>query len=135
MIEGKCDNMSETYGLSRTEYEIMELLWQANKPLLFREIFEYFNERHNKNWKKQTLNTYLLSLRKMGMIKVSEQHPGYEYHPVYTKHEYVHLWTQDFVKRFFDGSISAFMAAFTGNKKVAKEDADELKKWLHDSNS
>lgn len=30
--------MNKTYGLTNTESQIMELLWQAEKPMTFREI-------------------------------------------------------------------------------------------------
>lgn len=37
MKKGKA-HMNKTYGLTNTEMQIMELLWQAEKPMTFREI-------------------------------------------------------------------------------------------------
>ena len=59
--------MERNYGLTNTEMEIMELLWSVKEPLPFRELIRYANEEWNKNWKKQTLNTYLNHLQKMGI--------------------------------------------------------------------
>ena len=43
------------FGLSETEYEIMEFMWQSDHKLTYKEILDYFNTEKNKNWKKQTL--------------------------------------------------------------------------------
>lgn len=42
--------MEKRYGLSPTEYEIMEFLWDTDKKLAFREILVYFNTVKNRNW-------------------------------------------------------------------------------------
>ena len=36
--------MDKNFGLSHTEKEIMELLWQSEEPLSFREILDHANE-------------------------------------------------------------------------------------------
>ena len=124
--------MQETYGLSRTEFDIMEFLWRSPKALTFGEILNYFNENCGKNWKKQTLNTYLSSLKKLGLIEMGEHTTGYGYYPVCSKNNFIHQWTKKFVKNFFDGSLSKFIAAFTGNEKITQDEAADLKKMLDD---
>jgi len=57
--------------LSESEKEIMEVLVQVGKPITSRELLEYFN-RHGKNWKKQTLNTFLIRMREKGKLSVSK---------------------------------------------------------------
>ena len=44
--------------LSKTEYEIMEYFWEMGDKYTFGELMKYFNENLDKNWKKQTLNTF-----------------------------------------------------------------------------
>ena len=44
--------MNKNFGLSYTEKEIMELLWQSGEPLSFREILDYANDTWKKNWEK-----------------------------------------------------------------------------------
>ena len=45
--------MNKTYGLTNTESQIMELLWQAKEPMTFREIMTVALN----DWKK-TLTYY-----------------------------------------------------------------------------
>ena len=47
--------------LSKTEYRIMEYFWSTGGKYTFGELMKYFNEEEDKNWKKQTLNTFLRS--------------------------------------------------------------------------
>ena len=57
--------MNTKYGLTTTEWQIMELMWSTDVPMTFREIMEVATTEWNKTWKVQTLNTFLLGLKKM----------------------------------------------------------------------
>lgn len=62
--------------LSKTEYEIMEYFWEMGDKYTFGELMKYFNENLDKNWKKQTLNTFLSRLIEKGLLKKKkEQRP------------------------------------------------------------
>ena len=54
--------LKDYYSLSDTEKKIMELLWQLEEPLSLRETMDYLNEKLNKDWKQQTIGTYLSHL-------------------------------------------------------------------------
>ena len=60
--------MKKNYGLTKTEEQIMELLWAAEAPMTFREIMDIATSEWGKAWKTQTLNTFLLGLQKMELI-------------------------------------------------------------------
>ena len=53
------------FGLTSTEAEIMEMFWKQNAPLSFKEIMDYVVTFLKKDWKSQTLNTYLSNLKKI----------------------------------------------------------------------
>ena len=110
--------------------ELMELFWDTKQPYTFRELLQYSNEVLGKNWKKQTLSTYLTNLQKMGLLDVSAKGKNNVYQASGTKDEYIHQWTEKLVRTAFDSSISKLVAAFTGGKKLSKEEADEIKKLM-----
>lgn len=60
--------MKQNFGLTKTEEQIMELLWEAEDPMTFKEIMEVAETKWNKSWKVQTLNTFLLGLQKMDLV-------------------------------------------------------------------
>ena len=55
--------------LSQTEHEIMEFFWDAQKEYDFKELMQHFNEEGGKEWKKQTLNTFLSRLLDKGLLE------------------------------------------------------------------
>ena len=57
------------YELSRTEEQIMELLWENNRPMKTGEIMDYFTQNKGKDWKRQTLNTLLIRLEDKEVIE------------------------------------------------------------------
>ena len=109
----------------------MEIFWEAEDALTFKEIMTLANEKLNKNWKKQTVNTYLANLQKAGLLHADKRCArAYSYSPAYTKEEYTQLCVRGLVQESFDNSIFNFVSAFTGGKKLSKEDADELRKLI-----
>ena len=44
--------MEKKFGLSETEYELMEFFWASDRKLSFREILNYFNEVKKKDWEE-----------------------------------------------------------------------------------
>lgn len=122
--------MGKNFGLSDTEMQLMELFWKSENPLSFKEILDYCNECLKKNWKKQTLNTYLSNLAKAGLLSVGNDSRYYSYSALCTKEGLKENWTKSLVREHFDNSIGRFVAAFTGGKKLTAEEKEELKKLL-----
>lgn len=67
--------------LSDTELMIMEYLWAQNTPKTFSEIKAFFEATTSKNWKKQTLSTFLLRLVKKGVLYANHQEAKVTYYP------------------------------------------------------
>ena len=122
--------MKKNYGVTNTEMQIMELLWQADGPVTFREIMDISATEWGKSWKVQTLSTYLITLQKMGLVDSERSGCSNAYQAVCSKEEHIHNWTRKLVETCFDNSFSRFALAFVGNGKLSKEDAEELKKLL-----
>lgn len=122
--------MKTFFGLTNTEVEIMEIFWKASGPLSFREILEHVNTVLKKDWKKQTLNTYLSSLHKAGLIRIERSNYFYSYTAACTKDEYIQRWTQKLVEDSYGNSICNLVAAFTGGGRLTEEEAERLRKLI-----
>ncbi|WP_251387111.1 BlaI/MecI/CopY family transcriptional regulator [Mediterraneibacter agrestimuris] len=122
--------MKKKYDLTNTEMEIMDFLWIQEKDVSFKEILTYANEKLHKDWKRQTLSTYLKNLQMAGLVKAIDSKKNYSYYAACTKEEHIHKWTKDLVKKSYGNSIERFMVAFSGGKKLDKEVADQLRKLL-----
>lgn len=124
--------MDKKYGLSPTEYEMMEFIWVADHKLSFKEIFQYFNEVKLKNWKKQTVSTYLKMLQDGGHLLADSNGTRYQYYPAHSRQAHINAWMRGIYADSFDNSIGKVLAAFTGEKKLSKKDADELRNYLEE---
>lgn len=127
--------MERKYGLSQTEYEIMELFWSVEGALSFKEVLQYFNEVKGKDWKKQTVSSFLKILQDKNMIEADTSRARYKYYAVHTKEEHVHLWIRQLIEDSFENSVGKFLVAFSGGEKLSEKDVQELKEYLkmHDS--
>ena len=123
--------MPQKYGLSEAEYQLMELIWEAGHALSFGEIEAYLAEHTDKNWKKQTLHTYLTRLIKKGALRMTGNGRKHVYEPAMSKAEYVSYWTHSFLDESFGGSLGNFVSALTGNAgKLSQKDIEELRRYL-----
>ena len=122
--------MKKNYGLTKTEEQIMELLWAAKAPMTFREIMDIATTEWNKTWKVQTLNTFLLGLQKMELVGAQKGTSCNYYYALCTKDQHIHNWTKKMVSECYGNSLGIFVAAFIGDGKLTREEAEELKKLL-----
>ena len=74
--------------LSKTEYRIMEYFWSTGGKYTFGELMKYFNEEEDKNWKKQTLNTFLSRLIDKGLLERKKEETKAYYGAALTKAEF-----------------------------------------------
>ena len=118
------------FDVSETEREILEYLWENPQGVLSREMLEYFNEVKKKEWKKQTLNTFLLRLAEKGLIEGKAQGAKKIYQAVYDTKEYEAKKAESILENNYGGSVRNFVMALTGGEKIDKAMADDLRKML-----
>lgn len=108
---------------------IMEYLWSQNTPKTFSEIKAFFEATTNKNWKKQTLSTFLLRLVKKEALYANHQEAKVTYYPALSSEEYYQQYTSQIIQTSFM-VLNFFYPALTGNKKLSASDKEELMDFL-----
>lgn len=109
----------EDLKLGESEYRFMTIIWDA-EPLSSRQLVELALAQLG--WKKSTTYTVLKKLTERGFARnedslVTSLIPR-EAVQTYESHR--------IVERTFGGSLPHFLAAFMGERKLTKEEADEL---------
>ncbi|WP_367566656.1 BlaI/MecI/CopY family transcriptional regulator [Lacrimispora sp.] len=123
--------MHRFYDLTKTEEAVMDIFWELDEPATFKEIMDLINLKLDKEWKKQTVGTYLAKFQESGLIMANKRSMrAYLYTPACTKEEYKQMCVKRLIEEDFHNSIGEFVAAFTGGKKLSSRDAEELKKFL-----
>lgn len=128
-MEGK-NLMKKNYGLTNTELQIMELLWTAQEPMSFREIMDVAVNDWKKTWKVQTLNTFLLGLQKMNLVRTEKGASCNLYYAFCSKEQHIHNWTKRLVEEYYENSLSRFVTVFLGDEKLSEEEAEMIRKLL-----
>lgn len=118
--------------MSQSESLIMDYLWKNDGGKGFSEIMEYLNGELHKNWKKQTINTFIRHLIDKGLISADTSQKSRRYSAALTPAEYARGKADKILADFYDGSVEVFLSALTGGKKLSRELVDELDKMMKD---
>lgn len=116
--------------ISETELQILKYLWSQSNPKTFSEIMEYFNSCEKKEWKKQTLNTFLLRLTKKGYLITDKSAGRALYRPSISSERYYQQYANQILDKSFGSSLFSFVSAFTGNRTLSKDEKEELLEYL-----
>lgn len=113
--------------MSQSESLIMDFLWKNDGGKGFSEIMEYLNGELHKNWKKQTINTFIRHLIDKGLITADASQKSRRYSAALTPVQYARGKANKVLADYYDGSIEVFLSALTGGKQLSKKLADELR--------
>ncbi len=114
------------------ELEILETLWEKDEPIIFGELLEAFHTRTKKDWKKQTMNTFLFKMQQKKLVEAVGGGRFKKYKPLITKEQYTIEVSKDFLDKNYEGSVSKMLSALNGGEKLDKKEVDALKKLLEE---
>lgn len=119
-------NKEIIYEMTQSESLIMHFLWREGAKS-FVEIMTFLNEEEGKEWKKQTVNTFIKRLSDKGLITADETGKNRVYHAAVTDAEYEKGKAEKLLHDFYGGSVYSFLSALTGGKGIDKKVADDLR--------
>ncbi len=110
----------ETPKIYESEYRFCLILWK-HEPVKSTELVKLCEEELG--WKKATTYTVIKRLSERGVVKSENAVVT----SLVSKQEAQVAEIDDLVERTFEGSLPAFIAAFSKSKKLSKEEIDEIK--------
>lgn len=123
-------NYLKMISMTDGELVIMEILWEWKKPMFLGELLECVNKKIPKNWKKQTMNTFLFRMQQKKLVKVIDGGRYKKYEPLITKEEYMAEASRAFLNKNCEGSVAKMLTALSGGEKLDKKEIEELKMML-----
>ncbi|MBQ8519638.1 MAG: BlaI/MecI/CopY family transcriptional regulator [Agathobacter sp.] len=111
------------YRLGLVEAQFADIVWE-NEPLSSRELVELCLDKLE--WKKSTTYTVL---KKFCDREIFQNQNG-TVTSLLSKKEFYALQSEQVVEESFDGSLPAFVAAFTRNKKLTEKEIQEIQKLI-----
>ncbi|MDE6601416.1 MAG: BlaI/MecI/CopY family transcriptional regulator [Lachnospiraceae bacterium] len=120
--------MKKIYDVSDAEMEVMEKLWEHGDGIKQSELLALF-EADGKEWKRQTLNTFLARLEGKGLVKRENRIVKV----VYGREEYNGMQMKTVIDHVYGGKLSNFVASFVKENSITDTDAKELIDFLENN--
>lgn len=115
------------YRLGEVEMRFASLIW-SNEPISSGELARLCEKELN--WKKSTTYTILKRLCERGIF----QNDRGTVTSLISFQKFQAKRSENFVEETFQGSLPGFVAAFCSQKKLSKEEVEELKKIIDEAN-
>lgn len=125
------DKLSNFKSLSETEMNVMQEIWKMGRPVKSNELLEVFFEKEGKQWKGQTIATFLSRLVDKGVLLIEREGRPNTYVPRISYKEYKRREAEDVLDSMYGGSLQNFLATLY-DEKIPPEEQERLEKWLED---
>ena len=109
------------YQMGAIESKFADIIWE-NEPISSTELAKKSEELFQ--WKKSTTYTVLKRLCEKGIF----QNAKGTVTSLISKQEFYSVQSERFVEETFDGSLPAFLAAFTARKSLTSEEVAQLRR-------
>ena len=113
----------EDLRLGAVESKFADIIWK-NEPIPSGELVKLSEKILE--WKKSTTYTMLKRLCERGIFKNENGIVS----SVLTKEEFGAAQSEKIIEDSFDGSLPAFIAAFTSRKKLSSDEIEEIQKMI-----
>lgn len=113
------------YQMGNIESQFADLIWN-NEPLSSAQLVRMAEEHFT--WKKSTTYTVLHRLCEKGIFR--NDHGTVT--SMISRDEFYSLQSRSFVDNAFEGSLPAFIAAFTRQKRLDPDEIEHLRKMIRE---
>lgn len=115
--------MKPEYRLGTVESRFADIIWK-NEPLTTGELVLLCEKELH--WKRTTTYTVLKKLSEHGFFRKQDKVVT----SVISREDYYAAQSELFVEETFEGSLPAFIAAFTSRKELTEEEISEIRKMI-----
>lgn len=113
----------KNYKLGVVESKFADIIW-SKEPLTTAELVALCERELQ--WKRTTTYTVLKKLGEHGIFKLQDKIVT----SLISREEYYAAQSEQFVEETFEGSLPAFIAAFTKRKTLTAEEISEIRRMI-----
>ena len=118
--------------ISEAEFEVMKIVWQY-APVSTNEITDRLMK--TTSWGAKTIQTPIKRLTNKGALTYEKEGRVYVYTPLVKENEYISQQSNSFLRRFYDGDITAMLSAYIKNDRLSAEEIGTLRSILDDADN
>ena len=119
--------MSDLPQISEAEFEVMKIVWK-HAPISTNDITDKLLK--TTSWSPKTIQTLIKRLVTKGALTYEKQSRMFVYTPVVKEKEYISQESNSFLKRYYNGDITAMVSAYVENDKLSETEIEHLRSLL-----
>lgn len=119
--------MSNLPQISEAEFEVMKIVWK-HAPINTNEITDKLLQ--TTSWSPKTIQTLIKRLVNKGALAYEKQSRVFVYTPVVKENEYINQESKSFLKRYYNGDITAMLSAYMESDSLSETEIDTLRSLL-----
>ncbi len=116
--------------LSASETLIMKAIWDAGEDIAVPDLTEALLKDYGKDYKRTSIGTFLDKLIAKGFVERYRKGRLAYIHPLQDEEEYKRNLIQEDADFWFRGKISHVIAALSSERKISKEEMEEIRSIL-----
>lgn len=113
--------------ISEAEFEVMKIVW-SYAPVSTNEITDHLVK--TTSWSPKTIQTLIKRLVNKGALTYEKHSRMFVYTPLVSQEEYVGQESNSFLKRFYNGNLSAMLSAYLEQGQLSETEIDTLRSLL-----
>ena len=113
--------------ISEAEFEVMKIVWKY-APINTNEITNKLLD--TTNWNPKTIQTLIKRLVTKGALTYEKQGRVFVYTPLVKENEFINQKSNSFLKRFYDGDITAMVSSYLESNQLSESDIEHLRSLL-----
>ena len=113
--------------ISEAEFEVMKIVWKY-APISTNDITDRL--LCTTSWSPKTIQTLIKRLVTKGALTYEKQGRVFVYTPLVKENEYIDQKSTSFLKRYYDGDITAMLSSYIENDRLSETDNDHLRSLL-----
>lgn len=118
--------------LTDCEVFVMKVIWASDDAMSIQEITAKINQRYQKDWKVQTVSTFLSRAVKKGYLVMKRSGRTFYYYPIVSEDEYGKREIVKCVDNWSGGKLGNLIASFTEAKKLTEKEKEQIRRMLDD---
>lgn len=124
----------EERDMTDCELMVMKTAWSSDEPLSMKEITTRVNAEYKRDWKTQTVSTFLARLVKKGFLTMERRGRVFFYHPEVSEEDYGKKEIAKCVNFWGGGRIDKLLAAYAGVRRYTEEEKQCIRELLNELN-
>lgn len=116
--------------LTECEVLVMKVIWESGEVMSVQEITSRINLKYKKDWKLQTVSTFLSRAVRKGYLEMKRNGRSFDYYPLVSEEEYGRREIVKCVDRWGGGRLGNLIASFAETGKLSEEEKTHIRRVL-----